>query len=361
MSTTVQKDGTVVSRCCARIGLLGNPSDGYGGAVMALSLANFAAEVTLCPSPTLRFEPNPEHDPQEFAGLQGLASHIRSRGFYGGVRILQATCLRFFEHCKQHSIPLDGAGPFTLSYTTDIPRQCGLSGSSALACATLSCLLRHHGVEAAVPAALRPQLVLEAEQLLGITAGLQDRVVQVYGGLLFMDFSPALDGSRPGCGRYEALDPGLLPPFHLIYDACPPAEGKDSGAVHSDVRQRWLAGDEEARTIMARIAALAHQGRDALLQRDLAQLAALMNTNLSLRRQLFGDAVVGAASLAMAEVAASVGAAAKLTGSGGAVVALCPGGEEQVAALRAACAARGLECMPIVVGPQLHDPARGNS
>lgn len=39
------EDGSVVSRCCARIGLLGNPSDGYGGAVIGLSLANFAAEV----------------------------------------------------------------------------------------------------------------------------------------------------------------------------------------------------------------------------------------------------------------------------------------------------------------------------
>lgn len=60
-----------------------------------------------------------------------------------------------------------------------------------------------------------------------------------------MDFSPALAGSAQG--RYQALDPGLLPPLHLIYDASPPAQGKDSGAVHSDVRQRWLAGEEQAR------------------------------------------------------------------------------------------------------------------
>lgn len=110
---------------------------------------------------------------------------------------------------------------------------------------------------------------------------------------------------------------------------------------------------------MARIAALASRGREALLQRDHAQMAALMSENLSLRRQLFGDAVVGAASLAMAETAASVGAAAKLTGSGGAVVALCPEGERQAAALQAACRARGLQCVPVVVGPQLHDPACG--
>lgn len=35
----------------------------------------------------------------------------------------------------------------------------------------------------------RPTLVLKAEEELGITAGLQDRVVQVYGGVVHMDFA----------------------------------------------------------------------------------------------------------------------------------------------------------------------------
>lgn len=107
---------------------------------------------------------------------------------------------------------------------------------------------------------------------------------------------------------------------------------------------------------MSRIADLAVQGRDALLQPDWRRLAALMSQNFRLRRQLYGDAVVGAASLAMAELADSVGAAAKLTGSGGAVVALCPEGEAQAGALREACRQRGLCCLPVEVGPQLHDP-----
>jgi hypothetical protein len=34
----------------------------------------------------------------------------------------------------------------------------------------------------------RPNVVLNAEEELGITAGLQDRVVQVYGGVVYMDF-----------------------------------------------------------------------------------------------------------------------------------------------------------------------------
>ena len=38
--------GGLQSRVCARVGLLGNPSDGFRGAVLGFSLANFAAEAS---------------------------------------------------------------------------------------------------------------------------------------------------------------------------------------------------------------------------------------------------------------------------------------------------------------------------
>ena len=72
--------------------------------------------------------------------------------------------------------------------------------------------------------------------------------LQVYGGLVSMDFNvPHMQ--RYGHGRYEPLDPSLLPPqplLQLIYSSSGPS-GKDSGRVHSDVKQRWLAGDETVR------------------------------------------------------------------------------------------------------------------
>lgn len=39
---------------------------------------------------------------------------------------------------------------------------------------------------------------------LGINAGLQDRVIQAYGGLVYMDFSK--EHMHRGYGEYEALD-----------------------------------------------------------------------------------------------------------------------------------------------------------
>jgi glucuronokinase len=44
---------------------------------------------------------------------------------------------------------------------------------------------------------------------------------------------------------------------------------------------------------------------------------------------MFGDAALGETNLAMIATARSVGAAAKFTGSGGAIVVYCPQGTQQ--------------------------------
>ena len=62
---------------------------------------------------------------------------------------------------------------------------------------------------------LRPGLVLAAEEELGITAGLQDRVVQVYGGVVAMDFDAALMRRSGGVGRRGARPAGMLTSFLL--------------------------------------------------------------------------------------------------------------------------------------------------
>lgn len=160
-------------------------------------LALPAAQVTLTPSTTVRFLPHPESDPLEFSSPDSFVTHASSAGLYGGLRLLQAMCLRLFQHCRQAGIQLPSArGNFTLAYTTTIPRQRGLSGSSAIATAALNCLLRFYDMETAVPPAERPQLVLEAEQALGITAGLQDRVIQV--GRLVWAGGARAGGERAG-------------------------------------------------------------------------------------------------------------------------------------------------------------------
>lgn len=96
-------------------------------------------------------------------------------------------------------------------------------------------------------------LRIETEEL-GITAGLQDRVVQAYEGAVHMDFTPegmaATDGSM---GVYTRLRAAAMPPLFLAYAADP----SDSGRIHAPVKQRWLAGDADVVAGMRAIAALA--------------------------------------------------------------------------------------------------------
>ena len=48
-----------------------------------------------------------------------------------------------------------------------------------LCLSVLNCLVKHYGMSHQIPLEQRPNLVLAAENELGITAGLQDRVIQV--------------------------------------------------------------------------------------------------------------------------------------------------------------------------------------
>jgi hypothetical protein len=66
---------------------------------------------------------------------------------------------------------------------------------------------------------------------------------------------------------------------------------------------------------------------------DLAAWAELMNRNLDIRRQLYGDAAIGEVNLDMVNTARRFHAGAKLAGSGGAVLVCITGGEQQAAKL----------------------------
>lgn len=70
-------------------------------------------------------------------------------------------------------------------------------------------------------------------------------------------------------------------------------------------------------------------------------------------RKMFGDNVLGSLNIKMVDVARSVGAAAKFTGSGGAVVAFCPDGASQVELLEQACQEAGFLVQQIKVVPSV--------
>ena len=85
-----------------------------------------------------------------------------------------------------------------MSYDTNIPRQVGLAGSSAIVTATLKCLMKFFNLsQSDLPKPKRASFILDVEiGELFIQAGLQDRVIQVYEGLVDMDFDKDLVDSQ---------------------------------------------------------------------------------------------------------------------------------------------------------------------
>ncbi len=329
----------------ARAGLLGNPSDGYYGKTLSCLVGNFKARVTLEERAYLSLQPHPQFDPLEFQNITELGKTYGQQGYYGGLRLLQAACKKFYDACTQRGITLDGPN-FALTYDTDIPRQVGLSGSSALVIATLRALLCWYGVMDRFTQAQLPTIALETEQEeLGITAGMQDRVIQTYGGLMYMDFDRAVMAAR-GYGRYERLETILLPPLYLAYVLHP----SDSGKIHSDVRRRWHDGDPEVVQAMQTFAGFADTGRAALERGDVGAFSTLFDEAFALRRTIFGDPVLGPDNLRMVELARAHGLPATTCGSGGAIVGVM-GDEPQNAAFADALAAEGYHFLRLAVGP----------
>ncbi len=331
----------------ARIGLLGNPSDGYFGRTIACTIKNFAATVQLVESERVVLKPHPELDPISFSSIDDLHDRVARDGYYGGLRLVCAACKKFAEHCRANGIELSDRGA-TIQYGTTVPRQVGLAGSSAIITAVFKALRAYYAVSwEQFPKHIQPSVVLSVEEEeLDIRAGLQDRVAQTYGGLVSMDFDRSLLESR-GYGEYERLDPNLLPPLFLAYLA----RSKDSGKVHSDIRERWHRGDEGVISAMEAFAQIASDGRQALMERDIDAFAALMDRNFDLRRKTFGDVVIGAENLEMVGIARNLGAPAKFSGSGGAVVGMWRG-EDQLASLERAYADAGYSF--VQVEPDTH-------
>lgn len=222
----------------------------------------------------------------------------------------QATCKKFYHFCSTRGIAL-GKRNFSLKYDTNIPRQVGLAGSSAIVTATLKCLMAFFRItEKDIPKEIQPQFIMEVEVAeLFINAGLQDRVVQVYEGLVFMDFDKDLMDSQ-GFGLYENLPVQDLPSFFICYSS----NGSDSGRIHSDVRKRFDQGDSEVVDAMKAFAELTKKAKDAIQNKNWPGLAQLMNDNFGLRRSIYGDPCLGADNIKMVEIGRRFGAACKFPG-----------------------------------------------
>jgi len=294
----------------ARAGVVGNPSDGYFGKTISIILRNFMAKVGLYESPELEIIPSFK-DRSQFASVQDLIDDVAKQGYYGGVRLLKATIKKFAEYCMEEGIELPDRN-FTVRYRSTIPRQVGLAGSSALVTATLRCLMDFYNVTISKPMQANLILSVENDELL-IKAGLQDRVIQVYEGAVYMDFASELM-EKQGYGEYEQLDTELLPPLFVAYRS---DTGESSAVFHNNVRERWNQGDSAVIKAMEGCAECARKTRDLLVAGRGSEIGPLLDENFALRRSIYN---LDPQNIRMVELAQKLGCSCSFAGSGGAVI-----------------------------------------
>lgn len=282
-------EATAPSRC----GIIGNPSDIYGGFVVSSSTP-MAAKCVL----TLGEDGPRPQDPT----------------------LLNAALSR---------LPLNGS--FTIEWSTEVPRSSGLAGSTALLAATVACILvargEQHIVEDRVALA---ELVRDIERHeAGVMCGYQDAYMVVHGGVQAMDFSGKHPVNPGPPAKLTSLNCSL--PFLLVTTGVE----RLSGSVHGPMSERWLAGDREVIEAMERITELGRTGAEALQAADWGTLASAMTENHTLVAKLGGS---GEAIDALIEKSLKHCAlAAKLAGAGmgGTVIALAHDLDGLQAGLRA--------------------------
>jgi glucuronokinase len=268
---------SVVTLCPARAALAGNPSDGYGGAVVAIPLPEFQAMASATEADAFAVS---ARDP-DLAGL------------------LTATA-DAFAHARG---PLPAV---TLSASTTIPRSVGLAGSSALVIAVLRALAaavdqRWEPVDLA-----RFALAIERDRL-GIEAGLQDRLVQAVGELVAMTFDPV---------TYTVL----TPPTDLVLFVAFTTDGAEpSDTLHRSLRRRHDSGDPAVTAAMRDLAAQAERARQGIETEDLDLLGDAINRTWEIRASIV---TVDDLQHRLVSIGRRLGAAVNSAGSGGSVVGL---------------------------------------
>jgi galactokinase/mevalonate kinase-like predicted kinase len=275
-----------------RCGIIGNPSDIYGGVVVSCSIpARAHCRLT----------------------LGGEARFPEDR------RLWDAAIKRF---------PLNE--PVAVEWSTEIPRSSGLSGSTALLAATLACVLAARGESSVLDDKVQFAELLRDIELhdAGIMCGYQDAYMIVHGGIRHMDFAGKHPVEPGPPATLQELQTNL--PFLLITTGVE----RLSGAVHGPMSERWLRGERVVLDGIAKIADLGKLGSEALVSKNWEELAGLMRENHSIVAELGGSG--DEIDRLVSDCQANGAIAAKLAGAGlgGTVIALTMAPDELEARLR---------------------------
>jgi galactokinase/mevalonate kinase-like predicted kinase len=301
-SSQQESQREVICSAPGRAGIIGNPTDMYGGAVLSCSVG-LRARVIVTPASELTLETG------------GQECRITSRADLRprGDRFDVARAILDYMRLP----PL----ACHVRYESEIPLRSGLSGSTALVVALLQALLAWQGEYPD-----RYQLAERSRYIelnyLRVVCGYQDAYMCTFGGLNYMDFRGKQFYREAEAELFATIEPlgdyVLELPFVLGFTGVQHA----SGAVHKPIRERWLEGEATVVEGYKRITQIACAGKKALFLRDWPLLGRLMNENHAIQRDLGGSGESNERLIAAALEAGALGAKLAGAGHGGTTIAL---------------------------------------
>ena len=287
-----------------RAGIIGNPTDMYGGAVLSCSVG-MRARVTVTPAPGLVLETDGRTC--QIAGRNDLRPQ-------GDLFDLPRAVLDFM-----HLPPL----ACHVRYESEIPLRSGLAGSTALLVALVKALLAWQGH---YPSAYR--LAEQARYIelnyLRVVCGYQDAYMATFGGLNYMDFRGKQFYREAEAELFATIEPLASYTADLPFLLGHTGVQHSSGEVHKPLRERWLEGDPQVIAGYERITEIACLGKKALLLEDWPTLGRLMNENHTIQRDLGGSGEQNERLIAASLGVGALGAKLAGAGQGGTIIALWP-------------------------------------
>jgi galactokinase/mevalonate kinase-like predicted kinase len=287
-----------------RCGIIGNPTDMYGGNVLSCSV-DMRARVVITPATGLRLETNGQTleitSPKDLRPRQDYFDLPRAILDY--MRLPDLQC-----HVR---------------YESEIPLRSGLAGSTALVVALVQALLAWQGESISRYRLAERARYIELNNL-KVVCGYQDAYMCTFGGLNFLDFRGKQFYRSAEAELFGTVEPLAEYvdelPFVLAYTGV----RHSSGAVHRPLRERWLEGEQLVVNSYKRISEIARAGKKALLMSDWATLGRLMNENHAIQRDLGGSGESNERLIAAALDAGALGAKLAGAGDGGTIIALWP-------------------------------------
>jgi len=310
----------IVCSAPGRAGIIGNPTDMYGGSVISCSIKE-RVWVQIEDAPELELETLGQRN------VIRNGDDLELRGDYFDVVRAILTYLGAPDlRCR-------------IRYTSDIPFKAGVAGSTALTVALVCGIMKYQGITHHPYRLAEVARYIELNHL-KVVCGYQDAYMCTFGGLNYMDFRDKQFYREAEAELYATVEPltAYVPelPFVLAHTGVQ----HSSGAVHKPIRERWLEGDREVIEAYEEIGRLAREGKKALLQQDWRRLGILMNKNHAIQRDLGGSGESNERFIRVALEHGALGAKLAGAGDGGTIIALNPQPEEMIEALREAGAER---------------------